>query len=127
MSRAIMEKNGVEVEVLRPVDDIAYAGLVELLFAQLCLSLPASPPRPPQGGATNTPCVVPPCHAFAVPAVTGRRGSPCHLSCSAPVICRRRPLGFSVATLGNWTVKTPFANVAAAFSASTPSGSGITR
>ena len=39
MARAIMEKNGVEVEVLRPVDyDIAYAGLVELLFAQDCHS-----------------------------------------------------------------------------------------
>jgi hypothetical protein len=31
ISRAIMEKNGVEVEVLRPIDyDIAHAGLVEL-------------------------------------------------------------------------------------------------
>jgi hypothetical protein len=35
ISRAIMGKNGVEVEVLRGVDyDIAYAGLVALLFAQ---------------------------------------------------------------------------------------------
>ena len=31
-----MENNGVEVEVLRPVDDIASAGLVALLFAQIC-------------------------------------------------------------------------------------------
>jgi hypothetical protein len=35
MARAIMGKNGVEVAVLRGVDDdIAYAGLVALLFAQ---------------------------------------------------------------------------------------------
>jgi hypothetical protein len=31
-----MENNGVKVGVLQPVDDIAYAGLVALLFAQIC-------------------------------------------------------------------------------------------
>jgi hypothetical protein len=42
MARASMANNGVEIAVLRPVnDDIAYASLVARLFAQLCLSPPA--------------------------------------------------------------------------------------
>jgi RNA-binding protein YhbY len=47
MARAIMGKNGVEVAVLRGVDDdIAYAGLVALLFAQDCHTRAPYTPRP---------------------------------------------------------------------------------